>query len=166
MTGCPHGWVKSVFSRLAFSIKIKRVCRQKGFELKKNGALWWLGTNKSGKHNFTVISRGKSYCVKLVGVRSKRILFGFIDENYYETKDYTFALLHTMDSFEYEVKKKAPFQFEYGAVSCIVMVPHSAKITVRNRESSVRTEIGNGDTTPEGQFFFGEKFLNILKSEH
>lgn len=77
-----------------------------------------------------------------------------------------FFLCAVMDSFEYEVKKKAPFQFEYGAVPCIVMVPESAKITVRNRESSVRTEIGSGDITPEGTFFFGEKFLNILKSEH
>ena len=71
-----------------------------------------------------------------------------------------------MDSFEYEVKKKAPFQFEAGATPCIVMVPDSAKVTARNDARSGRFEIGSGDTTPEGTFFFGEKFLNILKSEH
>lgn len=166
MIGCPACWAKLVVKRFLFCCKIKRICRQNGFELKKNGILWWLGTNKSGKHNFTVVCTEKSYCVKLVGVRSKSILFGFADKDFYEIKDYTFALFITMDGFVYEHRKKEPYQFEAGATPCIVMVPDSAKVTARNDARSGRFEIGSGDTTPEGTFFFGEKFLNILKSEH
>ncbi len=96
-------------------------------------------------------------------MRSKRILFGFVNEQSYEIKDYTFAILHTMDGFDYEVKEKQPYQFSQEARRLIVMVPESTKVTVRSRERSVRAEIGSGDETPEGKFFFGEKFLNMLK---
>lgn len=163
MIGCPEGWLKLLVKRFAFGIKIKRICRQKGFELKKNGVFWWLGKNKSGKHNFNVKCGEKSYCVKLVGVRSKCILFGFLDEFFYEIKDYTFAMVQTMDGFKYELKKKEPFRFENGALPCIVMVPESAKVTVRNQTPYMRTEICSGDKAPEGKFFFGEKFLNMLE---
>ncbi len=166
MTGSITGWVRLLVKRYIFGVKLKRVCKKKGFVLKKNGILWWLGKNKSGKYNFTVICGDESYCVKLVGVRSKRILFGFVDENAYEIKDYTFAMVHTMDGFEYETKKKEPYQFEDGTKPCIVMVPDSVKVTVRSESAqSNRIEIGTHDKTPEGEFFFAEKFLEMLKSK-
>lgn len=173
MTGSVTGWLKLLAVRFAFGIKIKRICRKKGFKLNKNGALWWLGKNKSGKCNFTVICGGESYCVKLIGVRSKRILFGFINECFYEIKDYTFALAHTMDSFQYEVKRKEPYCFENKAKRCIVMLPSSVKVTVRRESvklkqfetSFSRIEIGNRDMTPEGEFYFAEKFLEELSQK-
>lgn len=149
MTGSVSGWVKLILRQFAFGVKIKRLCRGNGYELIKNGVFWWLGNNKKGKYNFTVNGGGESFCVKLVGVRSKIILFGFINEHSYEIKDYTFALLDTMDSFEYEVKAKEPFEFTALSVPCIVMVSESAKVTVRHPHSpSIRTEIGSGDTAP------------------
>lgn len=163
MTGSITGWFKLFAKRYAFGMKVKRVCKKKGFILKKNGVLWWLGKNKSGKYNFTITCGDESYCVKLVGVRSKCILFGFVDENAYEIKDYTFALPVSMDGFEYETKKKEPYRFEDGATPCIVMVPYSAKVTVRSESmQSKRIEIGTHDTTTEGEFFFAEKFLDML----
>lgn len=166
MTGSITGWVKLFVKRYIFGVKLKRVCKKRGFVLKKNGVLWWLGKNRSGKYNFTVICGDESYCVKLIGVRSKRILFGFVDENAYEIKDYTFAMVHSMDGFEYETKKKEPYQFEDGAKPCIVMVPDSVKVTVRSESAqSNRIEIGTHDKTPEGEFFFAEKFLEMLKSK-
>lgn len=166
MTGSITGWVKLLVKQFAFSRRIKRVCKKKGFALKKNGDLWWLGKNKSGKYNFTVIRGNESYCVKLIGVRSKRILFGFINEESYEIKDYTFALPVSMDGFEYEAKKKEPYCFEMGAMPCIVMVPDSVKVTVRSQTvQAKRIEIGNCDMAPEGKFFYGERFLDILKKK-
>ena len=161
MTGSITGWVKLFFCRLIFAVKLMRICRKKRFNIKTNGFFWWLGKNKSGKWNFTVECLEKSYCVKLIGVRSRRILFGFIDESHYEIKDYTFAMVHTMDGFEYSIRNKDPYLYENGSEPCIVMVPDSVKITVRSRNG--RTEIGNGDTTPEGVFFFGKSFLKTLK---
>ena len=163
MTGAVTGWVTLLFKQYSFGRKVKSICRQKNYELYKDGAFWWIGKNKSGKYNFTVKCGDESYCVKLVGVRSKRILFGFVNEQSYEIKDYTFAILHTMDGFDYEVKEKQPYQFSQKARRLIVMVPESTKVTVRSRERSMRAEIGSGDETPEGKFFFGEKFLNMLK---
>ncbi len=166
MTGAVTGWVKLFFKRYNFKRKVSKICRTKGYSLEKNGFLWWLGKNKSGKCNFTVSSNENKYSVKLIGVRSKNILFGFIDENFYEIKDYTFALPHTMDSFEYTVKKKEPYRFDIGAKPCLVMVPDSAKVTVRNRsEKKDRQEIGSHDFAPEGEFFTGEKFLVMLEKE-
>ncbi len=166
MTGSVTGWVKLVVKRFAFGIKLKHVCKKKGFTLRKNGTLWWLGKNKNGNCNFTVDCGNESYCVKLVGVRSKRILFGFVDENSYEIKDYTFALPVTMDAFEYETRKKEPYRFEEGTMPCIVMLPGSVKVTVRSNTSQLnRIEIGSRDKTPEGEFFFAEKFLNMLKEK-
>ncbi len=164
MTGGITGWCKLVVMRYRFCAKVRRICKKKGFELKKNGTFWWLGKNKSGKSNFTVACGDKSYCVKLIGVRCKRILFGFIDKHSYEIKDYTFALAHTMDSFEYEVKKKEPYEFEEGSIPCIVMVPESVKVTVRSDTVQMkRVEIGSRDKTKEGEFFFADKFLDMLK---
>ncbi len=166
MTGSITGWGKLLVKRFVFGIKLKHVCKKKGFMLRKNGTLWWLGKNKNGNCNFTVDCGNESYCVKLVGVRSKQILFGFVDETTYEIKDYTFALPHTMDSFEYETKKKEPYRFEKDAIRCIVMVPDSVKVTVRSETAQLkRIEIGNRDKTPEGEFFFAKKFLNMLKEK-
>lgn len=163
MTGSITGWIKLFIKRYIFGLKVKRVCNKKGFTLRKNGSWWWLGKNKSGKYNFTVNCHNESYCVKLIGVRSKRILFGFVDRSTYEIKDYTFAMVHTMDGFDYELKKKEPYRFESRAKPCIVMVPDSVKVTVRSQGAqSRRTEIGSRDLTPEGEFFFAEKFLDML----
>ena len=50
---------------------------------------------------------------------------------------------------------------------CIRRIAEKAPIRIcENEKNKRRGDIGVGDTTPEGQFFFGEKFLNILKSEH
>lgn len=166
MTGAVTGWVTMAVKRYLFCQRVKRLCKKKAFVLKKNGLLWWSGKNKSGKCNFTVICKDESYCVKLVGVRSKRILYGFIDENYYEIKDYTFALAHTMDSFEYVVKQKEPYRFEKKTKPCIVMIPDSVKVTVRSETAQMqRVEIGTHDKTPEGEFYFAEKFLSELKEK-
>ena len=166
MTGGVTGWVKLLCKQYAFGVKIKSICKKKGFGLIKNGGFWWLGKNKKGNCNFTVSCGDESFCVKLIGVRSKRILFGFIDENHFEIKDYTFAILHTMDSFEYEVRNKEPYRFAARSVPCIVMVSESAKVTVRHPHSSnIRTEIGSGDTAPEGCFYFENDFLQMLKEK-
>lgn len=165
MTGAVTGWVKLFFKRYNFKRKVSKICRNKGYSLEKNGFLWWLGKNKSGKCNFTVNCNESKYSVKLIGVRSKNILFGFIDETHYEIKDYTFALPHTMDSFEYTVKEKEPYNFDAGAKKCIVMIPESVKVTIRNRsEKRDRQEIGNRDIIPEGEFFSGKRFLDMLKN--
>lgn len=152
-----------ILKRFAFGVKIKRICKRKGYELCKNGMFWWSGSNKSGKYNFTLKRNNQSYCVKLVGVRSKKVLFGFVDENTYETKDYTFAILWTMDSFEYELKKKEAYIFEENSIPCIVMVPESNKVTVKDK--TARTETASGDKTKEGYFYFGKDFLKMIKEQ-
>ncbi len=158
------GFPKLILKRFVFSVKLKRICKERGLKLCKNGVFWWTGRNKSGKYNFTVKSQNKSFCVKLVGVRSKRILFGFVDEKSYEIKDYTFALLHTMDSFVYELKEKEPYRFENDHIPVIVMIPESGKVTVRRKDrKNDRTEISSRDKTPEGEFYFGKDFLEMLK---
>ena len=96
-------------------------------------------------------------------MRSKKILFGFVDENVYEIKDYTFALLWTMDGFEYELKKKEGYTFEENTVPAIVMVSESYKITEKNK--TYRKEISSGDKTKEGYFYFGKDFLKIIKEK-
>ncbi|MBR6563251.1 MAG: hypothetical protein IKK70_04865 [Clostridia bacterium] len=132
--------------------------------MKKNGFLWWTGRNKSKSWNFTITTPNESLCVKMIGVRSKRILYGFVDEERYEIKDYTFALAHTMDSFEYVLKPKERYVFEENATPCIVMIPESVKVTVRSSTSQrSRSEIGNNDQTPEGRFYLSDKFIAMLK---
>lgn len=126
-----------------------------------------MGTNKSGKHNFTVTCGDKHYGVKLIGVRNPAILYGFVDEQTYEIKDYTFALPHTMDGIPYVLKEKEPYRFPEGSIPCIVMVPYSTKVTVRNRtEQRDRQEIGGRDQSPEGAFFFGSSFLQMLNEQY
>lgn len=163
MTGAIFGYPLLIIKYLVYGIKLKRLCTKNGYSLCKNGIFWWLGNNKSGKHNFTVKSQDKSYCVKLIGVRSKKILFGFVDENTYEIKDYTFAILWTMDGFEYDLKKKEAYIFEENSIPCIVMVSESNKVTVKDK--TARTEIASGDQTKEVYFYFGKDFLKMIK-EH
>lgn len=163
MTGAIYGFPILIIKYLIFGVKLKRLCKSNGYTLCKNGMFWWLGNNKNGKHNFTVKDKDKSYCVKLIGVRSKKILFGFVDKNTYEIKDYTFAVLWTMDGFEYEPKKKEAYSFEKNSIPCIVMVSKSNKITVKSKTS--RTEIASGDKTNEGTFYFGKAFLKVLKKQ-
>lgn len=167
MTGAVTGWAKLFFKRYIFGIKLKRICNRKGYRLEKSGIWWWLGRNKSEKCNFLVDCGANRYSVKLVGVRSRKIYYGFINEHSYEIKDYTFALVHTMDSFEYAVKKKEPYKFDKDAAPCIVMIPDSVKVTVRNRnEQRDRQEIGSRESVPEGTFFFGENFLEFLEEKN
>ncbi len=166
MFGAPTGWIKLICKRYAFAAGVRRACKNKGLLLSKNGTFWWLGTNKSGKHNFTVTCGDKCYAVKLVGVRNRAILFGFVSPTVYELKDYTFVLPNAMDSVTYTLKEKEPYRFPQGSVPCIVMVPDSAKVTVRRRtEQRDRQEIGSGDQTPEGTFFLAPKFLQMLKEQ-
>ncbi|MBR5278238.1 MAG: hypothetical protein IKU23_03120 [Clostridia bacterium] len=166
MTGSITGWIRLFIKRYSFGVKIKHICKKKGFILNKNGFLWWLGKNKSGKCNFTICCGNESYCVKLIGVRSKRILFGFVNKNTYEIKDYTFALPHTTFDFDYELKNKEPYRFDNGSTPCIVMVPNSVKVTVRSNDAQqTRIEIGSRDKTPEGEFFFADRFLTMLKDK-
>ncbi len=163
MTGAIFGYPLLIIKYLVYGIKLKRLCKRKGHTLLRNCMFWWLGNNKSGKYNFTLKCNDKNYCVKLIGVRSKKILFGFVDQNTYETKDYTFAILWTMDGFEYELKKKEAYIFEENSIPCIVMVPESNKVTVKDK--TARTEIASGDKTKEGYFYFGKDFLKTIK-EH
>ncbi len=166
MFGAPTGWIKLICKRYAFAVGVRRACKSKGFTLEKNGVFWWLGTNKSDKHNFTITCGDTHYSVKLVGVRNPAILFGFVDEHTYEIKDYTFALPHTMDGIPYVLKKKEPYRFPEDSIPCIVMVPHGTKVTIRNRtEQRDRQEIGGRDQSPEGTFFFGQNFLQFLKDQ-
>ncbi len=163
MTGAILGYPVLIIKYLVYGIKIKRICKSKGHTLLRNGKFWWIGNNKSRKYNFTVKCKDKCYCIKLIGVRSKKILFGFVDENVYEIKDYTFALLWTMDGFEYELKKKEGYTFEENTVPAIVMVSESYKITEKNK--TYRKEISSGDKTKEGYFYFGKDFLKIIKEK-
>lgn len=166
MTGAPTGWIKLICKRFAFAVKVRRICKQKGFTLEKHRKLWWLGKNKSGKVNFTIHGKEKLYSVKLIGVRNPAIFYGFIDEKQYELKDYTFAIVSTMGGIEYTPKPKEPYRFPVDTHPCIVMVPHSVKVTLReHNERKARTEIGSRDQAPEGEFFFGENFLQFLKEQ-
>ena len=166
MTGAPTGWIKLICKRLAYAVKVRRICKQKGFTLETHRKLWWLGTNKNGKINFTIHCKEKRYSVKLIGVRNPAILYGFIDERQYEIKDYTFAIVSTMDGMEYAAKTKEPYCFPADTHPCIVMVPHSVKVTLReHNERKARTEIGARDMTPEGEFFFSTNFLDFLKAQ-
>lgn len=166
MTGAPTGWIKLICKRLAFAVKVRRICKQKGFALETHRKLWWLGKNKRGKINFTIHCKEKRYSVKLIGVRNPAILYGFVDERRYEIKDYTFAIVSTMDGMEYVAKPKETYCFPADTHPCIVMVPHSVKVTLReHNERKARMEIGPGDMTPEGEFFFGASFLEFLKSQ-
>ena len=61
MTGGILGWVSLVAERFAFGVKLKRVCKKKGYCLCENGKFWWLGRNGSGKYNFTVKCGDESY---------------------------------------------------------------------------------------------------------
>ena len=166
MTGAPLGWLSLLVKRAVFGLKIKRVCKMNEFVLDKKRLFWWTGRNNSKDYNFSVKTKDKIYCIKILGVRSKRILYGFVDENRYEIKDYTFALVNTMDSFEYVIKSKKPYEFESNSINCIIMLPESVKVTVRDNSSQKRrVEIGNGDPTPEGIFYTAEKFLSVLKEK-
>ena len=166
MTGCITGWPRLLIKRFIFSRRVTQICKKNGFSISKNGAFWWLGSTKSGKYSFTVYCGSVSYCVKLIGIRSRNILFGFVDKTHYEIKDYTFALPHTTFDFEYVLKKKEPYRFEKSAVPCIVMITESVKVTVRESSTVMRRiEIGSGDKTPEGEFYFARKFINLLNYE-
>ena len=166
MFGAPTGWIGLILKRARFAARVKRICKKKKFPLEKNGFFWWLGKNKSEKHNFTVICGEERYSVKLIGVRNPAILFGFVNETTYEIKDYTFVLPNAMDSVNYTLKAKDPYRFPEETHPCIVMVPHSVKVTLReHNERKQRKEIGSHDKAPEGEFFFGENFLQFLKDQ-
>lgn len=166
MLGAPTGWIKLICKRYAFAVKVRRICKQKGFSIEKHRTLWWLGTNKRATPSFTVTNGNKRYCVKLIGVRNPAILFGFVSDTVYEIKDYTFALPSTMDGIQYTLKEKEPYRFGEGTHPCIVMVPHSTKVTVRKRtEQRDRQEIGSGEQAPEGTFFLAPNFLQMLKEQ-
>lgn len=164
MTGAILGWPRLFLKQFIFGSKIKRLCRKNGYLLHKNKLFWWVGKNSSSKYNFTIDCRNIRYCVKIIGVRSKRIYFGFVNKNNYEIRDLTFATVQTMDGFDYILRRKKPYEFEDGAFNCIVMVPESVKVTLRSRnEKKERLEIGSRDTVPEGEFFFGDKFIEFIK---
>ena len=164
MTGCITGWPRLFIKRFVFSRRVILICRKNCYKLEKNGAFWWIGKTKSANHSFSIDCGGKKYCVKLIGIRSRNILFGFIDRERYEIKDYTFAIPSTTFGIEYSQKKKEAYSFDDDAVPCIVMVGNSVKVTVReNTNTMARTEISSNDQTPEGLFFFASDFLNFIK---
>ena len=89
-----------------------------------------------------------------------------MNETIYEIKDFTFVLPNAMDSVNYTLKAKEPYRFPEGTHPCIVMAPHSVKVTLReHNERKQRQEIGSHDQAPEGEFFFGENFLQFLKDQ-
>jgi len=131
-----------ILKRARFAVRVKRICKKKNLPFEKNGFFWWLGKNKSGKHSFTVTCGEERYSVKLIGVRNPAILFGFVNETTYEIKDYTFVLPNAMDSVNYVLKAKEPYRFPEGTHPCIVMVPHSVKVTLREHKGE--SPRGNG----------------------
>lgn len=161
MFGCLFGFPRLYFKRILFMIKLSDICRQKGLHLRKNKGILRGIKNSGEDYDFTVDSKTASYCVKIIGIRSRQIYFGFVNEESYEIRDLTFALPCSMDGLKYELRRKAPYRFEDGAERCIVMVGKSVRITARSENG--RREIANSDIVPEGRFFFGAGFLEFLK---
>lgn len=165
MTGAIFGWFKIPIKRIKFALKLKRICRRKGFTLETEGFFWMFGSNGNGKCNFTVKTEKERLQVKLVGVRSRRVYFGFVDGERYEIRDMTFADIANMNGIRYEYRSKSPYRFEEGAKPFIVMTPISNIVTARLCNGK-RREIGNGDHIPEGRFYFSRGFLALLEEQY
>ncbi len=162
MFGAPLGILKFPIKRIKFGIKLRWICFRKGFRFKKCRWLWLCGGNGSRKCNFIVDTGRERLQVKLIGVRSRRVFFGFINEQNYENRDLTFADTRSWVLIPYDMKMKKPYAFEEGTKHFIVMTPISNVVTVRENNYG-RVQIGNGDIVPEGKFYFARAFLKMLK---
>ncbi len=164
-------FIRLICKRLALVIRLKSVCKSKGYKLIPTHRFGWLGWTKGINADFHIVTQDTVYSVKLIGTISKRICFNFVDETNYSVKNLMFQFSQAAVGIQYEPKTKKPYNFEYGLPddysskkreTVILMNPISLIVTASTFEEK-RKRLENGDRIKEGVFFSGDGFVRKLR---
>lgn len=123
-------YARCFFKRLACMRKIRRVCRQKGHELRGTHPLWYLGS-RYGRHCDCFIATGSGvFGVKLFGaVRGLKALI-FTGYGQYFFRPLNAFPLFKLDFFdvgyhrlpEYDFARKLPFEWKGREVRAFLLI--------------------------------------------
>ena len=97
-------YVRFLAKRLHCLIKIKRVCKNRGFRLQGLHRLWFLGGNQRKSFDCTIETSEELLVVKLFGVAMRKRILVFTENRSYFTRAFSGALLAFVESFDSRVK--------------------------------------------------------------
>ncbi len=171
--------------RACLAMKLKTVCRRKGYAFTPLKRFWWFDTVKSGNCACKIETADTCYAVKIIGTVSRRQHLRFLNDTHYAVRSLRFETHMTAKAAGYTYKEKEPYRFADIATDkplypVILLHPApttiSAKRTDSNGEKAAtpsyltpktdaprRDELlQNGDFTGEGYVYTTNAFLNML----
>lgn len=162
-----YPYARFAWKRISFCIRLKAVCRKRGFMLKPSHLFWLFGNFNGERCDFYVQTFDIVYAVKLCGGTKKSII-DFVDATHYARCSLHFLLTNAVHSAVPRVKSKKRFDFLYRfpeeayasrLIPVILMNPVPLKVTDNGRG------VGNGDFVEEGYFYNAAGFLKKLREE-
>jgi len=148
--------------------KIKRGCKNAGYEYKKLGKTA-LSRVKDRECSFRIETPDSVYTVKLCGTVSRRIHLRFIDETHYAVRNLRFQLSTSSRAIGYDTKAKERYDFRVGMDTETLSKRQFPVILICPRPGIISRafgnetkEIGNGDGTGEGTLYTPDGFNKLL----
>jgi len=171
--------------RLCLAMRLKSVCRKKGYILTPLKAFWWLDTVGSGSPACKIETADTCYAVKIVGTVFRKQHLRFLDETHIAVRSLLFETHQTARAAGYTYKVKEPYRFaevdtEKTVCPVILLQPAPTTISAKRADSSgekaatssyltPKTDaprrdelLQNGDFTGEGYVYTVKAFLSNL----
>ncbi len=163
-------YIRCFFKRLKCGIKINRVCREKGYIIHKNHALWFLGGKKGKRCDCYVETDKEVLAIKFFNIPRKRRVLVFREDGMYFVRRFMGMEIRIIYSFDGRVKEFPKYDFEYrkmdGAddkcirkILLVNPVPMEMRMQARNGKESI---VSPGDRVYGLEVCNISRFLNEL----
>ena len=127
--------------RVFLAVRLKAICRQKGYTFTPLKAFWWLDTVKSGLPACKIETADTCYAVKILGTVFRRQHLRFLDETHFAVRSLRFETHMTAKAAGYTYKEKEPYRFDEITAQTpvrpvIILHPAPTTISAKRKDSS------------------------------
>ncbi len=162
-------YIRYIAKRIIFYIKLKTICRKKGFSVHLRTAFSLLAGIRSKCSDLYIHTPSTVFSVKFGGALSRRMYYHLIDETTYGIKDQRFVFAPGAGpDVPYKEKNKPKYDFyswprdshsTADTVPVLIMLPYPKAVTF----GRLRETLSNGSDIGECYFYSGSGFLSKLK---
>ena len=162
-------YIRYAVKRILFYIKLKIICRRKGYSVQLRNCLSLFGGMNGKYADLFVRTQSEVFSVKFGGSLSKSIYYNLIDETKYSIRDVRFAFAPGVGKdIPYKEKSKPEYDFHSGienadfssdVIPVFIMLPYPKDMTI----GPSREALSNGSDAGEFYFYSGSGFLSGLK---
>ena len=165
-------YARCFFKRIACAVKIKRLCKRKGYKLYPTHAMWFFGGKRGQKCDCHIEAPSEVYSITLFGVKNRSNMLIFQGENKYFIRSFIVLIHYAHVMFgpiESKLKSLPTYDFDHkfsdewkGKRQRYILLLNPVPISIRQR-----SDLGNECNVNDGDIVNGmelHSLPNLLKN--